>query len=225
MRGSTQYNNGIGLALAAGVDISGTSKFVGSMTDDDQTRMLEVVQGFNSDTDKGIQKLLADAKAAGKTPDETRKELESFTAQQADRVERFAKNEAWRISEIGGLRAMTQLDGELPSAGMYKTWTVQASACPICLDYAGISVKVKQQFFGGIDGPPAHVTCRCMLTYSVVKEDATGKLEMHCASCDRFLGITDRTETNDQIKCPNSKCRALAVPVLRVLVQPLHNSK
>jgi len=215
MRGSKVYNDGIALALAAGVDISGTGKFTGAMTDDDKAKILLYAKGFNSDTDAGIQRLISDAKQVGKTSDDIKSDLSNYKQSQADRVERFAKNEAWRISETGGLRAMTQLDGELPTSGTYKTWNITPSACPICIDYANISVKIDQQFFGGIDAPPAHVACRCMLTYSIVKDSASDQLEIHCASCDRFLGITNKQEVTDQIKCSNSKCRALGVPIIR----------
>lgn len=39
--------------------------------------------------------------------------------------------------------------------------------------------------------------------------------ELHCGSCDRFLGTTDKEVATDTLKCSNSKCRALGVPVVK----------
>jgi phage portal protein BeeE len=39
--------------------------------------------------------------------------------------------------------------------------------------------------------------------------------ELHCSACDRFLGTTDRAEATDKLKCSNSKCRTLAIPVVK----------
>lgn len=39
--------------------------------------------------------------------------------------------------------------------------------------------------------------------------------ELHCAECDRFLGTTANDTATDKLKCSNSKCRALAVPLVR----------
>ena len=39
--------------------------------------------------------------------------------------------------------------------------------------------------------------------------------EMHCSSCDRFLGNTARNEVEEEIKCSNSSCKVLAKPNVR----------
>lgn len=39
--------------------------------------------------------------------------------------------------------------------------------------------------------------------------------ELHCSSCDRFLGVTAQDNYQDKLKCSNSKCRALDVPVVK----------
>lgn len=39
--------------------------------------------------------------------------------------------------------------------------------------------------------------------------------ELHCKECDRFLGETKQMEYSDKIKCSNSKCKALEVPVIK----------
>lgn len=39
--------------------------------------------------------------------------------------------------------------------------------------------------------------------------------ELHCASCDRFLGETTLETYTDKIKCGNSACKALEVPTIK----------
>ena len=39
--------------------------------------------------------------------------------------------------------------------------------------------------------------------------------ELHCKECDRFLGVTNKETYDDKIKCSNSKCKALAIPVIK----------
>lgn len=39
--------------------------------------------------------------------------------------------------------------------------------------------------------------------------------ELHCKDCDRFLGTTTQDSYSDKIKCSNSKCKALEIPVVK----------
>jgi len=39
--------------------------------------------------------------------------------------------------------------------------------------------------------------------------------ELHCNKCDRFLGTTTQDSYRDKIKCSNSKCKALDIPVIK----------
>jgi len=39
--------------------------------------------------------------------------------------------------------------------------------------------------------------------------------ELHCKDCDRFLGTTTQDSYSDKIKCSNSKCKALDIPVIK----------
>lgn len=39
--------------------------------------------------------------------------------------------------------------------------------------------------------------------------------EIHCSACDRFLGNTSKESVDDKLKCSNSACKALAVPVVK----------
>ena len=39
--------------------------------------------------------------------------------------------------------------------------------------------------------------------------------ELRCKDCDRFLGTTKQVEYSDKLKCSNSKCKTLDVPVIK----------
>lgn len=206
------------MAMSAGLDISDTSKFVAAITDEDWAHQKSIIQSFNEDTGAGIASLVAVGLAAGLSSNEIRSQLSSFTSAQSYRVKRFAQNEAWRASEIAGNRSMLQLSNELnrnQSAGVYKTWKIQSTACAICIDYAEVTIGISELFFGGLNEPPAHVMCRCKLTWSIKKGDPKAIYEIHCAACDRFLGNTCREVMEEKLKCSNSKCRTLGEPTIR----------
>lgn len=216
MRGSKAYNEGLAMALAAGVSIDGTGNFTGDL-EGYRDELAGYVQGFNEDTGKNITKTIAVAVAAGLAIEAIKAELRAFKGTQAFRVNRFARNESWRASEAAGLSAMVQLDDELNAkapVGVYKVWNIEPDACPICYPLQDERVLVSDSFSQG--EPPIHVACRCHITYEIIK--GTNEMEMHCAKCDRFLGMTNRQEITDKIKCSNSKCRALATPVVNVPV-------
>lgn len=44
------------------------------------------------------------------------------------------------------------------------------------------------------------------------------KYERHCASCDRFLGLTKNKDYSDEDKCSNTSCKKLATPVVKEAV-------
>ena len=174
MRGQKVYNSGLLLAMSGGLDISGTAGFTGSVsTQADRIYMKEVVKSFNADTSSELSKLIETNKLSGQTV--TKQALAAFVLGQTFRVKRFSQNEAWRTSETSGNKAMIQLNVELNAtqiAGTYKIWNIQDSACFICRPLAGITIGIKELFPGGLDSPPAHVNCRCKLSYSIIKGNA-----------------------------------------------------
>lgn len=46
-------------------------------------------------------------------------------------------------------------------------------------------------------------------------ENPVDHKELHCSVCDRFLGETTAEAYTDKLKCSNSSCKALEVPVIR----------
>ncbi len=43
----------------------------------------------------------------------------------------------------------------------------------------------------------------------------TVEYELHCQACDRFLGMTTNEIATDKLKCSNSACKALEVPIVK----------
>lgn len=41
------------------------------------------------------------------------------------------------------------------------------------------------------------------------------EMELHCSSCDRFLGTTASSDFKDKLKCSNSSCKTLEIPTIK----------
>lgn len=85
----------------------------------------------------------------------------------AARAERIAQTEVTRAYAAGNLAAW-RADGTVTG----KRWHTTADdlVCPICGPLQGTTVGLDELFpsaLGAIDGPPAHVGCRCWLTPEV----------------------------------------------------------
>ena len=220
MRGNAVYNESLRNALSQGFDVTGTSKYSAPLSDDMDKKLLEYVKGFNKDTANEIANTVATALAAGMGTQAIRTMLTNFSTTQAYRVNRFSQNEAWTASQQAKLSAVEQLTNELnqkQSILGFKTWKIQPGACPICIPYDGETVELDSFFSNGLKTPPIHVACRCDFTESWEKVAVSNSVEknLHCKECDRFLGTTTKDSYEDKIKCANSKCKALEVPVLK----------
>lgn len=79
----------------------------------------------------------------------------------------LSKLRAERIVITETARAMTVVENEVSKSYgiMEKTWrtSIDDRVCPICLPMEGETVRIGQLFSEGVEGPPAHVTCRCFL--------------------------------------------------------------
>lgn len=220
MRGNAVYNESLRNALSQGFDVTGTSKYSAPLEEDMDKKLLEFVKGFNADTANEIQTSVANAIAAGVGVIAIRTMLNNFAATQAYRVNRFSQNEAWSANEQAKLGALTQITDELnqkQSIVGFKTWQIQPGACPICTPYDGETVELNSFFSNGLKAPPLHVQCRCDFVESWEKVLVNNSVEknLHCKDCDRFLGTTTKDSYEDKIKCANSKCKALEVPVIK----------
>lgn len=173
LRGRETYDQALLDANNEGLDTSETSSYDAGLTEEDREWERGSVEGFNNDTASEVSEIIAAGIAVGLINSEIRRQLEDYKSGQGPRKNRYAKNESWRASELAGIRAMKQLNTELniiQLVSTYKTWNIQVGACPICEPYADNTVRIDENFSGGIEAPPLHVNCRCILSYSITKQ-------------------------------------------------------
>ena len=220
MRGNAVYNEAVRNALNQGFDVTGTSKYSAPLPEDAYDQLLQYVKSFTDDTANEISSAVATAIAAGMGAQAIRTMLSNFSATQGYRVNRFSQNEAWNANEQAKLGALVQITDELNQKQTivgFKTWRIQPGACPICTPYNGERVEIDSFFSNGLKIPPIHVQCRCDIDESWEKVTVANSIErnLHCKECDRFLGTTTQDSYTDKIKCGNSKCKALEIPVIK----------
>lgn len=220
MRGNAVYNESLRNALNQGFDVTGTTKYSAPMPEEMEKQLKEFVKGFNDDTANEISTTVASAVAAGVSAVAIRAMLQNFASTQGYRVNRFAQNEAWTANQTAKLGALEQITDELNQKQTivgFKTWLIQPGACPICTPYNGEKVEIASFFSNGLKMPPLHVQCRCDMQESWEKQTVQDVVEknLHCKDCDRFLGTTTQDTYTDKIKCANSKCKALEIPIIK----------
>lgn len=118
-------------------------------------------------TKEWLAQKIQDGKDSGKTPFEIMQSIrddgKGFTAIRAERIV---------LTETQ--RAMTKIELESYDKYGIETYVWRTSlderVCPICLPLDGEEVKVGGVFSAGVDGPPAHVSCRCY-TEAVIPDE------------------------------------------------------
>lgn len=207
-RGDQVYSDGVMQAAMAGIPVE-AGKYIPEISDEEREQLEEYVKGFNDQTTKDI----ADIKSGD--PALVTALLAGYLVSQVWRVQRFSRNESWTYSEFAGNQAIGQLEERI-SGYFTKTWVIQPGACPICIPLDGETVRASESFSNGLDYPPVHVSCRCTVERTIVREvNNAVERELHCSKCDRFLGETTQSKYTDKIKCSNSKCKALEIPTVK----------
>lgn len=131
------------------------------------------------DTDKKqLTKIILDGIDAGKTINEIAEAINSkfgqYTKAQAEAI---ARTETSRVSNLAARDAFMQ-SGVVESV----QWLVAPGACPKCLPYKDVVVKLDSKFYepdnsGFQDGdPPLHVRCRCKIIPADIVELSIGDL-------------------------------------------------
>lgn len=208
LRGDQVYSDGVMQAAMAGISVE-AGKYLPEISDEEREQLEEFVKGFNDQTARDIAEI-----KSGDTSLVTAL-LAGYLVSQVWRVQRFSRNESWTYSEFAGNQAIGQLEERI-SGYFTKTWVIQPGACPICIPLDGETVRASEQFSNGLDYPPVHVSCRCTVERTVVREvNNAVERELHCSKCDRFLGETTQAKYTDKIKCSNSKCKALEIPTVK----------
>lgn len=211
LRSHQAYQNAIDQAIALGIPVSKLEEIAVEFSEADREEILGFIKDYNDQTLKDIAKIKDNS-----DPSVVTALLAGYVASQAWRVERWSKNESWRASEIGGVRGMEVANDQLVGAVVKKVWHIEPDACPLCVPFAGETVDADKPFSNGQMIPYVHVSCRCHARELVVLVDVENSVtkELHCKHCDRFLGETNKNEYTDRLKCSNSKCKTLDVPVL-----------
>lgn len=125
---------------------------------DDYTQLL--IQTLDETTKKWIAETLQNGKTQGLTPDQISNLL-------VDEGKGITKIRAERIVLTETAKAMSRV--ELETYRRYgveeKIWRTSRDerVCPVCAPMDGERRKVKDNFSQGIEGPPAHVSCRCYM--------------------------------------------------------------
>lgn len=100
----------------------------------------------------------------------------------ADRIRvgyAFSEDRAKIIAhtEIRGANVQGSLEGareaEAAGVGLKKEWLLGQKPCPICIaNHAQGPIALNRTFRSGDDGPPAHPSCYCSITWEVTDPDA-----------------------------------------------------
>jgi len=84
------------------------------------------------------------------------------------RAKMIAKTETQAVQNQGQQLVWQAAAAEgLIGQGSQKVWQVDGNPCPECTELDGESVGLHDQFSAGVDGPPLHPNCECILTIEI----------------------------------------------------------
>ena len=130
-----------------------------------------LVSGIEGTTISRLQREISGFADSGETFQQFSRRLAASDLFSPQRAEMIAITEVTRAFAQGNILAW----GE-SGVTEGKEWNTANDelVCPICGPLDGEQVKLKDEFFGGFDGPPAHPRCRCWLTPVVIGDRETG---------------------------------------------------
>ena len=120
----------------------------------------ELIDGITETSREAINNAIAEALEHGTDPYE---EILEAVGDEA-RARLIAHHEVMTAVHEGQREAWRQATDEgLLSEGLKRTWiaTPDGKLCAICEGLDGKTADLDGEYEGGIDGPPAHVACRC----------------------------------------------------------------
>lgn len=125
----------------------------------------DLIKGVNETTKKAVKAAVEDFIT---TPGMTIKDVMDRIPLGEARSLRIATTEITSAFAQGQLEAGAQLQAAFPDVQVVKQWFTNRDAlvCPICAPLDGVEVGINEQFdsiVGSIDGPDAHVNCRCWI--------------------------------------------------------------
>ena len=118
---------------------------------------LTVAKDITATTADRIKQSLLKSLQLGYTQEKATQELASVIVDRR-RAEKIAHTESIRAFSNGKLAYAFE------AGATSKTWDDgQSGACAICKENNGKTIPLDQLFEGGVDSPPAHPWCRCLL--------------------------------------------------------------
>jgi len=238
--GAIEYAQGVEILLNAGLSTAEATEYVLSQETIDAYRsyLLNVAESYSGDTAKSIRSVLDEANIQGLSRADTETALQNVMNTDDYRIKRLARSEVNRAQGIAANDSIMTIQTQT-GVSFNKIWNVRdASACAYCISLNGTVTGISQPFvalgdelegegvaprtndFVDMDTTSAHANCRCYPTYEVASTSKALSTaitkEIHCSSCDRFLGETIHDSITDKLKCSNSACKALAIPTVKV---------
>jgi SPP1 gp7 family putative phage head morphogenesis protein len=117
-----------------------------------------IIESVDDYTKQWIATKIQDGKLAGLSPFEIQTMLEEDgKAMSSIRAERIV------LTETAKAMTKVELEAARRNGILEKIWrtSLDERVCPTCSPLEGQRRKIDEDFSEGIDGPPAHVSCRC----------------------------------------------------------------
>lgn len=237
--GAIEYQAGVQVLINAGFSADEATGYILSQTTIDSYRayLLNVAQSYSDDTAVAIRQVLDYANINELSRAETQNALRNILDTDDYRIKRLARTEVNHAQGIAANDSIAQIQ-ESTNIKINKIWNIRDStACEYCKSLNGKVIGIDESFvpygeeltgegvkprlndFIDIKTTNAHPNCRCYPTYEPAGPLKAVKKELHCVKCDRFLGETSGTKAVDKIKCGNSSCKALEVPIIKEIQQ------
>jgi phage portal protein BeeE len=235
--GSVEYDAGKKMLAEAGISTENLDEFILNDVAQDAYRayLKRVGQSYGEDTANAIRSVLQQATAEGLTRKETEKALKNILTTDEWRVKRIGVTELNRSQSLSGVEAMKQIQAESGAVIEKSLYHPLGAECEYCKALEGKWKAVDQDYIplygivqgvdGGIlvndfvsnEGYDPHPNGKGVMTYRVVDSTVSNLIsrEIHCSVCDRFMGQTNAESLDAKIKCPNSKCKALEIPIIK----------
>lgn len=236
-QGAIEYEAGKSMIAEAGLSTENLDKFILSDTAQTayQSYLKKVGQSYGQDTAVAIQTVLQRATDEGLNRKETEAALKDILNTDEWRIKRLGVTELNRSQSLSGVEAMKQIEAETGATIEKSLDHPNGAVCEWCKALEDVWVKVTEDYIplygivvgvdGGIlindfvanEGYDPHPNGKGVMIYRVVVDSASNSVvrELHCSACDRFLGETMSETVTDKLKCPNSKCKALAIPLIK----------
>lgn len=125
----------------------------------------DLIKGINATTKEEVRKLI---QAFIDNPGYTLGDIAKQLPYSEDRAIKIAVTEVTKAYAQGNKLAGEEMKRQFPKVKVVKIWNtnVDDRVCPICNPLDGKQIPENKLFPNGIELPPAHINCRCWITYT-----------------------------------------------------------